>query len=72
MITRTFEFYECEHSGDLGSYEDDVRESGGEIISSELNPRDELGTISIKFENKEKYEEFMKKFKETNAYDFIN
>ena len=67
-MKKTLSFYECEHDGDMEIYESDLRKCGAKILSSRLDFEDEECTIEIEVDN---YNEFFKKFKETNAYDFV-
>ncbi len=69
METLHIEFYECEHQGDLDNYIEDILESGGEVITSEVNYDSEIGFVRIEVSNKQC---FMEKFYETDSYDFIN
>ena len=59
-------FSECEHNGDLANYEECVIACGGKILESYLN-RDEECTIIFEVDNRN---EFEKKFKHSDAYDF--
>ena len=68
-MTLTISFYECEHDGDLEDYVDDVVESGGKIVSSEINEEAEIGRVTVEVEDREA---FFEKFKKTDAYCFIN
>lgn len=65
----TLEFYECEHNGDLDNYITDIEESGGKVISSELNYDREVGIVVIDVADDKV---FMEKFSNTDAYGFIN
>lgn len=69
METLHIEFYECEHQGDLDNYIEDILESGGEVITSEVNYDSEIGFVRIEVSNKQ---DFMEKFYQTDSYDFIN
>ena len=60
-------FYECEHDGDLENYISDVHESGGTVIARDLNYEAEIGTIVVDHDEK-----FMDRFKETDAYQFLD
>ena len=40
-------FYECEHDGDLNEYLDDIRESGGQVINSDLNYDAETADVEV-------------------------
>jgi len=68
MIDLNIYFYECEHNGDLDNYKEDVRASGGDILNSGLDYEAETGWLKVRVEDKEA---FMKKFAETDAYDFM-
>lgn len=63
------EFIECEHSGDLDNYENDVCSSGAKIIDRKININEEVGTLEIEVENKEA---FWLKFQETESFEFLN
>jgi len=60
-------FYECEHGGDLDNYISDVEESGGCVIARDLNHDAEIGTIVITHDK-----DFWDRFKETDAFEFLN
>lgn len=62
----TLMFYECEHSGDLGHYEDDVRKAGGQIVQARLrasNEDDEVGIIVVRVAD---IQEFTKRLDKTS------
>jgi len=61
-------FTECEHNGDLENYADDVRNSGGTIVQSSVDTDAEEGTMIVEVNDKA---EFVAKFKETDAYQFV-
>ena len=61
------QFYECEHDGDLQNYIEDIEQSGGEVLDSSLNYEAEVGSVKVKIDDT-----FLDKFKETDAYQFIN
>ena len=63
------EFYECEHNTDLDNYLDDVIECGGEIVNSRVDYDGEIGYVVVAVENRA---EFMTKFQETEASQFLN
>lgn len=67
--TFSLSFYECEHDGDADNYRDDIRDSGGKITGTKLNYDAETCTIDVQVSN---YNTFMKKFKKTDAYQFLN
>jgi len=67
--TFSLSFYECEHHGDADNYKDDIRDSGGKITGTTLNYDAESCKIEFKVSN---YNAFMKKFKKTDAYQFLN
>lgn len=69
----TLRFYECEHTGDLSRYEDDVFESGAKVIESGfspgLSPDEEEAWVRIEIED---FEAFRAKFIKTEAFEFSN
>lgn len=60
-------FYECEHNGDLDNYISDIRDSGGHILQSKVDPEEEIGYVLFEHDLS-----FWKKFKETESHAFIN
>lgn len=62
-------FYECEHNGDMQNYISDMVSCGAKIINSVLDSDDETCTIYYSVEDKE---DFIKKFIETDSYEFVN
>jgi hypothetical protein len=62
-------FYECEHDGDLDNYIGDIVSSGGKIISSSVDSDEETGTVVFEVEDKPT---FVEKFKQTNAWQFLD
>lgn len=69
VVTRTIHFYECEHSGDLRHYEDDVRAAGGEVVSSNVDEDHETCTITVRIRD---MADFVRRFKETDAGGFVD
>lgn len=67
----TLHFYECEHQGDMDTYLEDVRASGATVLSSNVNHDAETGSTEITVPDEDR-DEFWKKFKETNAYEYLN
>jgi hypothetical protein len=67
--TFSLDFYECENHGDIDKYKNDIRNSGGKITNTKLNTSDETCKIEFQVSN---YNMFMKKFKETDSYQFLN
>jgi len=65
------EFYECEHEGDLDDYCHDLRKSGATIVGTSVNHRAEIGYVRFRVKDDD-YEAFFAKFKQTDAYEFIN
>jgi len=65
----TLEFYECEHSGDLDNYVSDMLDCGATILSSSVDTEDEIGYVRFEVDD---IETFMFKFKDTEAYEFVN
>lgn len=63
-----FTFTECEHNGDLENYANDVRNSGGTIISSRVNAEEEEGYMTIEVDDESK---FWDRFNKTDASDFV-
>lgn len=61
------EFYECEHYGDLENYMDDIRACGGTIESSSIDIDSEIGVVECTVPD-----DFERKFKTTNSYEFLN
>ena len=59
-------FYECEHGGDLDHYLDDIYNSGGKVIRSQVE-RDEECSVLVEVEDKQ---DFLKRFKRTKSYGF--
>ena len=62
-------FYECEHEGDLEQYIEDVTACGGTVVDSEINDEAEVGHVTVEVEDRKAFDV---KFKETDAYQFIN
>ena len=62
-------FYECENHGDADNYKDDIINCGGKISNTKLNYDTESCRIYFTVSN---YNSFMKKFKKTDAYQFLN
>ncbi len=62
-------FYECEHSGDLSLYEDDVAKAGGEILESSMDEDAEVGIILVETKDPA---EFKRRFMETDSFGFSN
>jgi hypothetical protein len=69
MKTLRLEFYECEHGGDLDYYIGDIIECGGQIKRSDVNEDAEIGWVTFDVKDEDS---FMEKFKETEAYQFLN
>jgi hypothetical protein len=65
----SLDFYECEHLEDADNYKNDIRKSGGLNIVAKLNYDAETCRIFFKVSN---YNAFMKKFKKTDSYQFLN
>lgn len=65
----TIRFHECEHSGDLGGYIHDLRDSGAKILDRGINDEAETGYVDVEIEN---FEAFLAKFKTTSSFDFSN
>jgi hypothetical protein len=63
----SLEFYECEHNGDLDNYIEDIESCGGCVINSSINLEAEIGYVMI-----EHSPDFWDKFKETDAFNFLN
>ncbi|HUX17096.1 MAG TPA: hypothetical protein VMW52_11530 [Phycisphaerae bacterium] len=66
----TLTFGECEHRGDLGTYEDDLRACGAEVVDSRVDHDAEEGTVTVAFADRDAYRAFLAKFKETDSYEF--
>jgi hypothetical protein len=69
MVTLRLSFYECEHNEDMQNYISDMVSCGAKIINSELDTDDETCMIIYSVEDQE---EFIKKFIETDSYEFVN
>ena len=69
MVTLRLSFYECEHNQDMQNYISDMVNCGAKIINSELDTDDETCMIIYSVEDQE---EFIKKFIETDCYEFVN
>jgi hypothetical protein len=65
----TLEFYEAEHHGDVENYKGDIISCGGKILDSDLDEDSETCTITFEVEDKKAFDE---KFKETDAFMFLN
>jgi len=63
----TIIFSECEHTGDLDTYAEDVRSCGAIITATEIDTEEETGYISIEVADKQ---DFLKKFAKTESYGF--
>ena len=70
-MRKSIEFYECEHGGDLENYLSDMRDCGATIISSYVDSEDEIGYVTYEVDE-DNLETFMDKFKDTEAYEFVN
>ncbi len=62
-------FYECEHQGDLNTYLDDVRASGGQVLQSQLSEDDEEGVAQIQVSD---FSAFKAAFQKTDSADFCD
>jgi len=60
-------FHECEHSGDMERYEDDVRKAGGRVLHSHVNYATEIGAMDFEVENETA---FRKAFAQTESAGF--
>jgi hypothetical protein len=65
----TLEFYEVEHEGDLDPIRDDIGLSGGVVRDSSINDEAETATVTIEAESAA---DFMKKFKTTESFGWLN
>lgn len=61
-------FTECEHSGDMDNYTEDIIKCGGRIVRTEVDSDAEEGYAIVEVDDKEA---FVEKFKQTDAYQFI-
>ena len=61
-------FAEVEHEGDMETYIEDIKKSGGHILDHWINPEDEQGTAYIMVENPT---DFLAKFNETESVVFV-
>jgi hypothetical protein len=69
MKTLTLSFYECEHNQDMQNYISDMVDCGADIVSSRLFADEEICVIQYRVKDQE---EFIKKFIDTDSYDFVN
>ncbi len=67
LIKQEFIFSECEHQGDLDSYETDITSSGGTILSSFVDEESEEGYVTFTIKN---ISDFLNKFEQTDAHNF--
>ena len=58
-------FSDCEHGGDLETYERDVINSGGKIVNSYVDTDAEEGIVTAEVDDT-----FKEKFIDTGSYDF--
>jgi len=72
MATKTYvlRFSECEHDGDLDNYKNDIINSGGKIVDSGIFYEEETGWVKVEIDTNG-YNDFMTKFKQTDAYGFM-
>jgi len=70
-MRKSIEFYECEHGGDLENYLSDMRDCGATIISSYVDSEDEIGYVTYEVDEDD-MEDFIYKFINTEAYEFVN
>ena len=68
-ITVDYEFFECEHGGDLDDIIYDIHKSGGFVISSDHDYEEETCVCTIKVDD---LEAFKSQFATTQAYNFTN
>lgn len=61
-------FNECEHSGDLENYADDVRRCGGRIVEEYLNEEAEIGRLTVEVADAER---FINRMKGTESEGFF-
>jgi hypothetical protein len=61
------EFHECEHNADLENYLSDLRDSGADIISSNLDYEEETAEVVIEVVA---YGIFLNIFEDTDSYEF--
>lgn len=66
-MKKTILFTECEHSGDLANYLEDLELAGAKIISSEMAFDAEEAKVIVEIEN---IENFNTAFMVTDSYDF--
>lgn len=71
MATRTIEFYECEHTGDLQDYISDLVTCGARILTSSVDSESETGSVTIEVAD-DKKKDFMEKFRKTDACELSN
>ena len=69
MVTLRLSFYECEHNEDMQNYISDMVSCGAKINHSQLDSDDETCTIIYSVEDQEV---FIRKFIETDSYEFVN
>jgi len=65
----TIVFYECEHSGDLDRYIDDLVTSGAKVLESRVNEDAEEGIVKCECEH---FRQFLIQFKQTESLEFSN
>lgn len=69
LVTKVLRFAECEHSGDLDAYIEDLVKCGATVVDSRVYEDEE--ECAVKFTvPKAQWAEFVTKFKQTDAYGF--
>ena len=66
MLRIKIVFSECEHSGDLENYLEDIQKSGGRVSCSSV---DDEGEVIVDIEDKGL---FLAQFKTTDSFGFSN
>ena len=69
MLRIKIVFSECEHSGDLENYLEDIQKSGGRVICSSVGDEEEVGEVIVDIEDKGL---FLAQFKTTDSFGFSN
>jgi len=63
----TIYFHECEHNSDLENYLNDLKDSGADILSSNLDYEEETAEVKIEVAD---YGIFLNIFEDTDSYEF--
>jgi hypothetical protein len=60
-------FHECEHSGDLAMYAQDLTRSGATIVNQRVDENTEVGVFTVEVESSTR---FMTEFLKTTSFGF--